>query len=535
MIDIGKAIHSEWYNIYNWEEEKCSLDRKDYGQYISAYIRNQKQGLVLNLNGEWGTGKTHFLKQLYTNLLKQHNYPVIHINAWKSDFSNDPLLVIISELLDQLESLFFTDNDNDTFQKAENKKKLLANLTTLCKKGYNTTLDLSAAFLSTKNDEWDTGLDATALTTIFSNFKMDSNSPEKQLGSTEPRIGKSLTDNYKKQIRAIEDTKSLLKEYATFFKPEGEKNNKVFILIDELDRCRPTYAIEMLETIKHFFDIPNFVFVIATDTQQLSHSIKAVYGSGFDGSEYLSRFFNRTATLPQGKLRGFILNELSKTNIIESFEKNIMLPSIESSISHDNHIPKKDFIAIEIEKIATMYAISLRRLSQLIFKFEAIILSAFDDKKALFDFRMLLQLLAEYSTPSFHPVYQERKSNESKKFIAPPYIRDSYHVTNGTSFNTAINENINYTSCLLPHQRIETDAKKEILSSLEHSWVFLNNCRGNFNITDLQQNYMSNSPSPESQVDNAYWDEIQYFRDIPSSIWSKQDYFNAVEIAETLS
>lgn len=411
----------------------------------------------------------------------------------------------------------------------------MANLTTLCKKGYNTTLDLSAAFLSTKNDEWDTGLDATALTTIFSNFKMDSNSPEKQLGSTEPRIGKSLTDNYKKQIRAIEDTKSLLKEYATFFKPEGEKNNKVFILIDELDRCRPTYAIEMLETIKHFFDIPNFVFVIATDTQQLSHSIKAVYGSGFDGSEYLSRFFNRTATLPQGKLRGFILNELSKTNIIESFEKNIMLPSIESSISHDNHIPKKDFIAIEIEKIATMYAISLRRLSQLIFKFEAIILSAFDDKKALFDFRMLLQLLAEYSTPSFHPVYQERKSNESTIFIAPPYIQESYQVASSTDFNTAISKNVNYISCLHPYQKSKRDAKEEVLNSLEHSWVFLNNCQNDFDITTLQQNYMNNKKSQESQVNNAYWDEIQYFRDTPSSIWSKQDYFNAVEIAETLS
>lgn len=212
-----------------------------------------------------------------------------------------------------------------------------------------------------------------------------------------------------------------------------------------------------------------------------------------------------------------------------------MLPSIESSISHDNHIPKKDFIAIEIEKIATMYAISLRRLSQLIFKFEAIILSAFDDKKALFDFRMLLQLLAEYSTPSFHPVYQERKSNESTIFIAPPYIQESYQVASSTDFNTAISKNVNYISCLHPYQKSKRGAKEEVLNSLEHSWGFLNNCRGNFNITDLQQNYMSNSRSPESQVDNAYWDVIQYFRNIPSSIWSKQDYFNAVEIAETLS
>ncbi|QDE47832.1 hypothetical protein EIN43_17235 [Enterobacter hormaechei] len=63
-----------------------------------------------------------------------------------------------------------------------------------------------------------------------------------------------------------------------------------FIFIDELDRCRPNYAIDMLETIKHLFDINNVVFVIATDKEQLSHSICSVYGSGFDATRYLDRF-----------------------------------------------------------------------------------------------------------------------------------------------------------------------------------------------------------------------------------------------------
>jgi len=55
----------------------------------------------------------------------------------------------------------------------------------------------------------------------------------------------------------------------------------MFILIDELDRCRPTYAIELLENIKHLFDIEGLYFIIATDSTQLSYSINAVYGNKF--------------------------------------------------------------------------------------------------------------------------------------------------------------------------------------------------------------------------------------------------------------
>jgi hypothetical protein len=70
------------------------------------------------------------------------------------------------------------------------------------------------------------------------------------------------------------------------------------ILIDELDRCRPTYAIEMLEAIKHWFCVPNVVFVLAMDREQLSHSIRAVYGQGFDVDGYFLRFFHLLEQMP---------------------------------------------------------------------------------------------------------------------------------------------------------------------------------------------------------------------------------------------
>ncbi|MGZ8364256.1 MAG: KAP family P-loop NTPase fold protein [Caulobacteraceae bacterium] len=78
-----------------------------------------------------------------------------------------------------------------------------------------------------------------------------------------------------------------------------------FVLIDELDRCRPTYAIELLEQVKHLFDIDNTIFVIATDGDQLAHSISAVYGEQFDGKRYLLRFFHRHYRFEKRDLKSF--------------------------------------------------------------------------------------------------------------------------------------------------------------------------------------------------------------------------------------
>ncbi|WP_081764293.1 P-loop NTPase fold protein [Sphingobium sp. Ant17] len=65
----------------------------------------------------------------------------------------------------------------------------------------------------------------------------------------------------------------------------------IFVVVDELDRCRPDYAIALLESIKHLFDVPGVVFVIALHGRQLTASIEAVYGAKFDATAYLRRFF----------------------------------------------------------------------------------------------------------------------------------------------------------------------------------------------------------------------------------------------------
>ncbi|MEN3754913.1 P-loop NTPase fold protein [Mangrovibacter sp. SLW1] len=94
----------------------------------------------------------------------------------------------------------------------------------------------------------------------------------------------------------------------------------IFILIDELDRCRPDYAISLLEIVKHIFDIKKFVFIIATDTDQLQHSIKNIYGNEFAANDYLGRFFHRRFTL-KSPSHHMLIKEIISNKINNTFDE----------------------------------------------------------------------------------------------------------------------------------------------------------------------------------------------------------------------
>ena len=78
-----------------------------------------------------------------------------------------------------------------------------------------------------------------------------------------------------------------------------ENVQKLVIFIDELDRCRPNFAIEMLERIKHYFDDDRIIFVASINREQLIHSISKYYGTNFDSTGYLDKFFDRNVYLPE--------------------------------------------------------------------------------------------------------------------------------------------------------------------------------------------------------------------------------------------
>jgi hypothetical protein len=116
-----------------------------------------------------------------------------------------------------------------------------------------------------------------------------------------------------------ERTKSLRNLKQTLRDIFGGDDPKVFVFVDELDRCRPDFAISYLETIKHIFDIHGLVFILAVDSSQLASSAKVLFGEKLNIEEYFRKFLHRQFSLPEAD-EGATL-QLARSYVVNYFER----------------------------------------------------------------------------------------------------------------------------------------------------------------------------------------------------------------------
>lgn len=280
-------------NLINTLTEDAIGRNKDI-EYFLNILKCQESSCALALNGRWGTGKTFFVRQtemyinasniqskmsdenknIIKNAIAIKDYPndtfAIYYNAWKNDNDTDPIFSLICEITKQVYEDFYIEKfDVSDF----------------------ITLSVSI-------------LDAI----VGTNFK-------------------GLTD-LKKQEDAFEkflnqkDIDKLIFEF--FSKLLPERGNRLVIFIDELDRCKPTYAIKLLEQIKHYMMNDQITFVFSVNFEQLQHTIKCYYGADFDASRYLDRFFDLRIELPPIDM----INYYEKIGLNQSYLIEIVVKQI---------------------------------------------------------------------------------------------------------------------------------------------------------------------------------------------------------------
>ncbi len=242
-------------------------------------------GCVISLNGKWGSGKTTFLK-MWKKQMETLEYNVIHFNAWEDDYTNDPLIGIIAEFR--------------KFAEKVEKEKLDSLLMKFGKVSLSMFPAILCWFLKYK-----TGYDIKDII---------------EKGGDEFIISiKEYIDEYSKQKNAIKTFRDELTEYVKCLSPE----KPLIFIIDELDRCNPSYAVKTLERIKHIFAVKKIVFVIAIDELQLCNSIKGYYGSEqFDAKDYLRRFFDIQYDLPQANVNDLLNAAMSRFGFKELYNDN---------------------------------------------------------------------------------------------------------------------------------------------------------------------------------------------------------------------
>ncbi|MEJ5143942.1 KAP family P-loop NTPase fold protein [Sphingobacterium sp. MYb388] len=269
--------------------KNCKLQRHELAISLTKLISGFTEGGVIALNNSWGSGKTTFIK-MWEGLLKEENFTTINFNAWENDFEDSPLVALIAELKNK-----FNTNGESTFKE-------------ILKHGGKITLDIGQVLAKNIVKKY---IGNQTISDIIDAVNKSSN-----------EIFAKEIDNYLERKNSIEEFKKSLSSFVT----ENSEKLPIIFFIDELDRCRPSYAVKLLECVKHIFSVPNVVFILSIDKTQLCHSINGFYGSEkFDSSDYLRRFIDLEYSLPKVTNREYFINLLDRLDF-----KELMLEKYDS-------------------------------------------------------------------------------------------------------------------------------------------------------------------------------------------------------------
>lgn len=272
------------------------LDRKADAEWLATFLtkrskelQGQSRSFALNLDAAWGIGKTFFLER-FRRQLEAEGHVAVYVNAWADDFADDPLVAVMAAIDATVKAkLPATAPARKYLDKA---RKAAGPVAREIGKGL---FWRGASF----------ALTAGGAAAVQAAIADAGDAAEAEAGGAAKSIVDVIEKRFDKKAEdavsefnagkaAIATFRQRLSEFIAAIEKEKGIAPPFFVLVDELDRCRPPYAIAMLERIKHLFEIPNVVFVVATDSEQLVHSIRAVYGQEFNGTRYLTRFFDLT-------------------------------------------------------------------------------------------------------------------------------------------------------------------------------------------------------------------------------------------------
>lgn len=306
---------SNFYNLTS-EEQDIELenlwdntlpDIKESADNLKEILTKIEYPYVIGLNAGYGMGKTYFSSRFSAYLNKDINTMSIYFSAWEYDIYNDPFLAFSKVILEHIKTT----------------KEVILKKTTKCFKKLAKTTNITTNIPFTPIS---INIDVGRLIDEFSK-------------------GKNHVSEFKLELTNI------LNEI---------KIKKLIIIVDELDRCRPDYAIKVLETIKHFFDIDKIIFLLPINIETLVKAVSAVYGfSDNTSAEYLRKFFNHHIYLPSPDYTKFITSILNK----KLFEKEIQARYL--------NVPNKPYTNLEslqncLVNYATEIKPSLRELNNIL-------------------------------------------------------------------------------------------------------------------------------------------------------------------------
>jgi hypothetical protein len=237
--------------------------RKD-AQKFREHLINLGTG-VIGLSGKYGIGKTTLIKYVIDEITgPEIDIMSLYFDAWKYDFVKDPVIHFMKKLV--AGTIDFSSEDKEAAEKKVKDifKKIFGVLRPIA--GLVPGLDKSVEIV------------------------------ESALNVVEDTVDRSIHE--------------FKIEFASYI--EEELDGKLILFIDELDRCKPTYALQILEIVKHIFDINGLIVVLVADQDQLLSIIEHEYGKNIDASGYLRKIYTYVIDFPSPSPHEYLLHLLGK-------------------------------------------------------------------------------------------------------------------------------------------------------------------------------------------------------------------------------
>ena len=282
------------------ENIKKTLESDVLGRNCSIYnfldlIYSIDTKCTISIDGDWGTGKTFFVKQveyimnLLNNSSKENIEPKIQslIDKIKNKLEEKNI-----DIYGNVRAIYYNACEYDYFE-----EPVLTIIADIIKNNSNIEID---------NPKVKKGL-VEKLDSLLSSFKFGFSYQNQNGNTLGLEVQKQKNESHSSILEEIildkkleENFKQLLEDLLV------EKSNRLVIFIDELDRCNPKFAVKLLEKIKYFFNDERFIFVFSTNMIQLQHTIEKYYGYNFNGGYYLQKFFDYQLELPEINIEHYI-------------------------------------------------------------------------------------------------------------------------------------------------------------------------------------------------------------------------------------
>ncbi|MCO5108838.1 MAG: KAP family NTPase [Burkholderiaceae bacterium] len=309
------------------------LGREPIVSFVAGILAKAGGPFVMALDAPWGSGKTTFVRMLQATL-SRNNFVCVYFNAWQVDYVTDPLVALVAAI-EQIE-----------LPSSGASEKLREGLKTVRK---------VAGWVAKR------GAKAAAKAVTMGALDVD-----KEMEEIAAEFAGGLAGDV---VGAFQQEKQLLARFRAELEgaigrlPAAGKQPTLIFIVDELDRCRPTFAIELLERIKHLFDVQNIAFLLALDKRQLEAITANVYGERIDAPEYLRRFIDLEYSMPLPDMRAFT------TALLDGFGMHTWFTGRthqETRHDRDNFI---EFFTV----LADMFGLSLRARERCITRLQVVL------------------------------------------------------------------------------------------------------------------------------------------------------------------